>query len=205
MISIGTMVEEYSGSSLLSDCTSGLVGALKTKVEENEDDNEAAIDGVCGSGIGLDAEDNWVSSWKGVKLRGGEVESHDGGDKLYSGSPVSTTPCLLKPCGTSGLSCVKSPECNADLGRSIDNPACRFSFSALLDDLDNSLISAEGNRGGERALSAIGLRAKVLESKSWSIDSSCEIQESVNEALLLRVLTNDGFKKANSRTHMPVR
>jgi hypothetical protein len=59
---MGGMVEEYSGSSLLSDCTSGLVGALKTKVEENDDDSEAAIDGVCGSSIGLDAEDKRVSS-----------------------------------------------------------------------------------------------------------------------------------------------
>ena len=161
---MGTMLEEYSGSSLLSDCTSGLVGALKTKAEENDDDSEAAIDGVWGSSIGLDAGDSRVSSWKGVKLRGGDVVSHDGGDKLYNGWPVSTTPCWLKPVDCSDLSCVKSPECNADLGRSIDNPACRFSFSAILDDFGDSLISAEGNRGGERGLSAIGLRAKGLES-----------------------------------------
>jgi hypothetical protein len=161
---MGTMVEEYSGSSLLSDCTSGLVGALKTKAEENDDDSVAAIVGVCGSSIGLDAVDNRVSSWKGVKLRGGDIESHDGGVKLYNDWPVSTTPCWLKPFGCSGLSCVKSPECNADLGRSIDNPACKFSFSVILDDLGDSLISAEGNRGGERRLSAIGLRANVLES-----------------------------------------
>ena len=154
VISMGTMVDEYSGSSLLSDCTSGLVGALKTKVEENDDDNEV-------SSIGLDAVDNCVSRWKGVKLRGGDVESHDGGDKLYSDWPVSTIPCWLKPFG---LSCVKSPECNADLGRSIDSPACIFSFSVILDDLGDSLISTEGNRGGERGLSAIGLRANVLES-----------------------------------------
>jgi hypothetical protein len=161
---MGGMVEEYSGSSLLSDCTSGLVGALKIKVEENDDGSEAAIDGVCGSSIGIDAEDKRVSSWTGVKLRGGDVESHNGGDNLYNGWPVSTTPCWLKPFGCSGLSCVKSPECNADLGRSIDNPACRFSFSAIFDDLGDALISAEGSRGGERGLSAIGLRAKVLES-----------------------------------------
>jgi hypothetical protein len=82
VISMGIMVEEYSGSSLLSDCTSGLVGALKMKVEENEDDKEAATDGVCGSSRVLDAEVIRVSSCKGLTLRGGDVESQDGGDKL---------------------------------------------------------------------------------------------------------------------------
>lgn len=79
---MGIIVEEYSGSSLLSDCTNGLVGALKMKVEENEDGSEAGTDGVCGSCRGFAVEDTRVSSRKAVLLRVGDVERQDGGDKL---------------------------------------------------------------------------------------------------------------------------
>ena len=57
-IFIGVIVDKYSGSSLLSECTSGLVGALKIKLDENEEDIEGAGDRLCESGIGRDAAGN---------------------------------------------------------------------------------------------------------------------------------------------------
>jgi hypothetical protein len=41
---MASMVEEKSRSSLLSDCTNGLVGAFITKLEDKEDDIEGARD-----------------------------------------------------------------------------------------------------------------------------------------------------------------
>ncbi len=57
---------------------------------------------------------------------------------------------------------MKSPVCNADLGRSIDRPVCKVSFSTVDGVRVDSLMSAPGNRGGERLVSTIGLRANVL-------------------------------------------
>ena len=44
LMSIGFMKEDSSRSSLLSDWTSGLVGALKMKLFEKEDENDGALD-----------------------------------------------------------------------------------------------------------------------------------------------------------------
>jgi hypothetical protein len=45
VILIGSMRAENSPSSLVSDCTKGLVGGLKTKLEEYDEDKEGARDG----------------------------------------------------------------------------------------------------------------------------------------------------------------
>lgn len=42
MISIGLIREDKSKSSLLSDCTSGLVGGLNIKLDEYEDESDGA-------------------------------------------------------------------------------------------------------------------------------------------------------------------
>lgn len=42
LISIGLIGEEKSKSSLLSDCTKGLVGGLNMKLDEYDDDREGA-------------------------------------------------------------------------------------------------------------------------------------------------------------------
>lgn len=44
MILIGSTRGEKSKSSLLSDCTKGLVGGFSTKLDEYEDDSEGARD-----------------------------------------------------------------------------------------------------------------------------------------------------------------
>ncbi|EDN96965.1 hypothetical protein SS1G_01893 [Sclerotinia sclerotiorum 1980 UF-70] len=55
-MSIGFKWELNSKSSLLSDCTKGLVGALSTKLEENEEDNDGArvLDPRSGSSLSTD-------------------------------------------------------------------------------------------------------------------------------------------------------
>lgn len=44
VIFIGLMRGENSESSLVSDCTNGLVGGFKTKLDEYDEDNEGARD-----------------------------------------------------------------------------------------------------------------------------------------------------------------
>ncbi len=43
-MSMGLIPEERSKSSLLSDCTRGLVGGFRTKLDEYDDDREGARD-----------------------------------------------------------------------------------------------------------------------------------------------------------------
>jgi hypothetical protein len=45
------MLDEKSSSSLLSDCTNGLVGALKTKLEEKEDEREGIRDRISSGSV----------------------------------------------------------------------------------------------------------------------------------------------------------
>lgn len=81
VISIGLISEDRSRSSLLSDCTRGLVGAFKTKLEDRDEDMEGAryrrskeltssVDAKCDS------------LWNGDKLLEGVLESHRGGSEL---------------------------------------------------------------------------------------------------------------------------
>jgi hypothetical protein len=80
------MLEGKSKSSLLSDCTKGLVGALNTKLEEKDEDRDGARDLVCESrksGVGQDDSENFDTLWNGEKLRGGEV-AIQASDELYS-------------------------------------------------------------------------------------------------------------------------
>ena len=51
-ISIGLMSDEKSRSSLLSDCTRGLVGGFMTKLEEKDEDSDGARDPTLSRSIG---------------------------------------------------------------------------------------------------------------------------------------------------------
>ena len=46
MISIGFTRDDRSSSSLLSDCTKGLVGGFKAKFDDRDDDIEGALERV---------------------------------------------------------------------------------------------------------------------------------------------------------------
>jgi hypothetical protein len=72
-ISIALTGDESSRSSLLSDCTKGLVGGFKMKLDEYEDDKDGARDRGPSKRF---TEGNLGSAWKGEKFRGGVVESH---------------------------------------------------------------------------------------------------------------------------------
>jgi hypothetical protein len=88
-----------------------------------------------------------------VKCLGGEVDSH-----IVSGESYGTLAASRVTCRSS---CVKSPVCSADRGRSIARPACNASFSTV-DGAVDSLISAGGSNGGEAGVFTLGLRANVL-------------------------------------------
>lgn len=95
MISIGIIPEENSRSSLLSDCTKGLVGGLSTKLDDKDEDSV------------LSTEGNLLSSRKGEKFRGGEVASHSccSERKKLELTSRSLLPFVEVGCGPS----VKSP------------------------------------------------------------------------------------------------
>jgi len=83
-MSMELMLEEKSRSSLLSDCTNGLVGALNMKLEERDEESDGARDLFCEtvkSWTGRDESGKFASLWKGVKCRGGEV-AIQGSDEL---------------------------------------------------------------------------------------------------------------------------
>ena len=146
MISIGYIWEDKSSSSLLSDCTKGLVGAFKTKLDENEDDKEGARDRAPSPANCLSADGNRGSSWKGEKSLGGDVASQSGCSDLYNPEFVCRSP-LLPTVFTRGPS-VKSPLCKADRGLSICRPASDRSVS-IAENRAGSEISAEGSNGEE--------------------------------------------------------
>lgn len=76
LISIGYAFMDNSRSSLLSDCTSGLVGGFRIKLDEYDDDSEGARARDASSESSLSAGGNRASSWNGEKFLGGEVASH---------------------------------------------------------------------------------------------------------------------------------
>ena len=82
------MVDEYSASSLLSDRARGLVGGLKTKLDDKDEDTEVVLEGFCSFPGDLGPERE--SGWKEVKSRGGEADSHDLVVVLYKASSDST-------------------------------------------------------------------------------------------------------------------
>jgi hypothetical protein len=61
-MSIGYAFADRSRSSLLSDCTNGLVGGFRIKLDEYEDDSEGARDCDPNSESSLSAGRNRVSS-----------------------------------------------------------------------------------------------------------------------------------------------
>lgn len=80
-MSIGLKFVVKSRSSLLSDCTKGLVGGFKTKLEESDEDKEGARERDLSSGS---TGGNLGSNKKGEKSRGGDVASHSCLSEPYS-------------------------------------------------------------------------------------------------------------------------
>jgi len=80
---MGFTYDDNSRSLLLSDCTKGLVGGFKTKLDDKDEDTEGARDRAPKSVSSLSADGNRGSSWKGGKFRGGDVESHSCRSELY--------------------------------------------------------------------------------------------------------------------------
>lgn len=119
MIVIGSTCEDKSSSSLLSDCTSGLVGGFKTKLDEYDEDKEGARERALLIESSPSAGGNRGSSWYGVKCRGGEVEVQGVSKWLYRFEFV----CSRSPPGVDSRASVKSPLCKADRGLSICRPA----------------------------------------------------------------------------------
>ena len=64
---------DRSSSSLLSDCTRGLVGGLYMKLDDKDDDNGEVPD--LNPSV-LPEKGTLRSNWKGVKCLGGEVAIH---------------------------------------------------------------------------------------------------------------------------------
>lgn len=135
---------ENSTSSLVWDCTRGLVGGTYAKLDEYDDDSETALDLDTKSTPGREDESN-RSCRKAMKSLGGEVQSHD--RVGLAARRRSTSGSDFKSLLASDLSSLKFPECNADNGLSIDNPACRFSFSSSPTEIGDDLISAGGRSG----------------------------------------------------------
>jgi hypothetical protein len=129
---------------LVWDCTRGLVGGTYAKLDEYDDESETALDLDTKSTPGREEESN-RSCRKGIKSLGGEVQSHGRGG--LAGRIRSMSGPEFKSLLASGLSSLKFPECSADNGRSIDNPACRFSVSSNPSGIGDDLISAGGRSG----------------------------------------------------------
>jgi hypothetical protein len=146
--------EAKSRSSLLSDCTNGLVGGFSTKLDEYDEDKEGARDrGPYFWSIG----GSCVSSCKDEKLRGGDVETHGCWPDEYRAEFVPKSPRLPSGC----VSNVKSPLCRADRGRSIFRPACVWCSISTVCDFSPE-ISAGGSNGEE--FEAV---EEVLRGVSW--------------------------------------
>jgi hypothetical protein len=144
VISIGLIREDKSSSSLLSDCTKGLVGAFKTKLDDSEDDKEGARDRAPSLVKFLSADGNRGSNWKGEKPCVGDVASQSGCPDLYN--PAFACKRLLLPSVFSRGPSVKSPLCKADRGLSICWPASDRSMS-IGENRAGSEISAGGSNG----------------------------------------------------------
>ena len=69
---MASTVEEKTRSSLLSDCTNGLVGAFMTKLEDKEED----IEGARYLALSISTGGNLEFSWNDEKVLGGDVASH---------------------------------------------------------------------------------------------------------------------------------
>ncbi len=135
---------ENSTSWLVWDCTRGLVEGMYAKLDEYDDDSETALD--LGTKSTPGREEDWNRSCrKGIKSLGGEVQSHGRGGLAARIRSMSGSE--FKPLLGSDLSSLKFPECSADNGLSIDNPACRFSVSSSLGEIGDDLISAGGRSG----------------------------------------------------------
>ena len=117
---------------------------MYAKLDEYDDDNETALDLDTKSTPGR-AEDSNRSCRKGIKSLGGDVQSHGLGGLAARIRSISCSE--FKSLWASGLSSLKFPECNADKGLAIDNPACRFSFSSSPSGIGDDLISAGGRSG----------------------------------------------------------
>lgn len=128
-------IESTLRPSLLSDCTSGLVGCLYTKLEEREEDNEDSDDLYVSarSGNGICVSNNLNEA----NPLGGDVANQE---DCWSGLKISLSGSMvlfglvgpLGPlCWLDDASWVKSPLCRADLGRSIRNPCSSCSVVSM--------------------------------------------------------------------------
>jgi hypothetical protein len=138
-MSMGSVLVEKLRSVLVDDCTRGLVGALRMKLEGNDDSDGA--DGRIGNSQGDLGEEggNLASNWKGLRLEGGPGVNHgvvgedpNGTLSLWAAAKaVSRDGVSLRFLASVKFSsCVKSPACNADRGRSISDAGTRSLSSA---------------------------------------------------------------------------
>jgi hypothetical protein len=135
-------LEGISRSVLFACCTSGLVGGRNAN-EENEAWDIARARET--------ARDSWPNpaSVYGVCFRY-EEQAGAGNDRIHGATgdvariPVADDPLPGPPLSDFSL---KSPECSADLGRSIARPAAATSRKASGVEVRDAVVSAEENRG----------------------------------------------------------